>query len=107
MLRKSRNTEFSKVLLIQESALIWIITISYIVLAFVCIICNYTGSLPWLSILPTVSWSAYGVSQGFYYNKAKAENTVNGIKYETVIAELQKQLETEEEERTRKKNKLS
>lgn len=92
-----QHQEFSKKLIKQESAVIWIITISYIILAFVCIICNYTGSLPWLSILPTVSWGAYGVSQGFYYNKAKAENTINGIKYETVMAELQKQLETEEE----------
>ena len=57
-----QHQEFSKKLIKQESALIWIITISYIILAFVCIICNYTGSLPWLSILPTVSWGAYGVS---------------------------------------------
>lgn len=92
-----QHQEFSKKLLKQESALIWIVTISYIILAFVCIFFNYTGSLPWLSVIPGVAWSAYGVSQGFYYNKAKSENTINGIKYETVMAELQKQLENQEE----------
>ena len=80
--------EFSKALLFQESILIWIITISYIILAFVCVKYGYTGSLPWLSVIPGLSWAAYGVSQGFYYNKAKKENTRDGIKFETVMTEL-------------------
>lgn len=92
-----QHQEFSKKLIKQESALIWIITISYIILAFVCIIFNYSGSLPWLSILPTVSWSAYGVSQGFYYNKAKAENTINGIKYETIMKQIEIQNENNQD----------
>ncbi len=83
-----KKQEFSKRLLIQESFLIWIITISYIVLAFICVLFNYTGSLPWLSVIPGVAWSAYGVSQGFYYNKSKKENTRDGIKFETVMTEL-------------------
>ena len=83
-----KKQEFSKRLLIQESFLIWIITISYIVLAFICVLFNYTGSLPRLSVIPGVAWSAYGVSQGFYYNKSKKENTRDGIKFETVMTEL-------------------
>ena len=83
-----KQKEFSKKLLIWEGLLIWIITISYIVLAFLCVINGYTGSLPWLSVIPGVAWSAYGVSQGFYYNKAKAENTKNGIKYEAILNDL-------------------
>lgn len=83
-----KKQEFSKRLLVQESFLIWIITISYIVLAFICVLFNYTGSLPWLSVIPGVAWSAYGVSQGFYYNKSKKENTRDGIKFETVMTEL-------------------
>ena len=84
-----KEKEFSKKLLVQESFLIWIITISYIALAFYCVFNNYTGSLPWLSVIPGVAWTAYGASQGFYYNKAKAENTKDGIKYETVMEEMQ------------------
>lgn len=83
-----KQKEFSKKLLVWEGILIWIITISYIVLAFLCVINQFTGSLPWLSVIPGVAWSAYGVSQGFYYNKAKAENTKNGIKYEAIINDL-------------------
>lgn len=83
-----KQKEFSKKLLVWEGLLIWVITLSYIVLAFVCIVNQFTGSLPWLSVIPGVAWTAYGTSQAFYYNKAKAENTKDGIKYESVINEL-------------------
>lgn len=82
---KKKKLEFSKVLLIQESALIWIMTIAFIVLAFYCISREYLGELPWLSAMVALPWTAYGVSQGFYYNKAKAENTKDGIVYETAL----------------------
>lgn len=84
----SRDKEFSKTLLKQESALIWIMTLSFIGLAALCIIKDYVGSLPWLTAMVSLPWTAYGVSQCFYYNKAKAENTKEGIKYETVMADL-------------------
>ena len=83
-----RKKQFSKVLLIQESVLIWITTLSFLVLAAVCIWRDYTGSLPWLTAMISFPWAAYGVSQCFYYNKSKNENTKNGIKYETVMADL-------------------
>ena len=83
-----QKKEFSKVLLIQESALIWIMTISFILLAALCIIKDYVGSLPWLTAMVSLPWTAYGVSQCFYYNKFKAENTKDGIKYETVMTDL-------------------
>ena len=84
-----KNKEFSKVLLIQESALIWINTIAHIILAFYCVMCGYAGALPWVSASASLPWVAYGVSQGFYYNKAKAENSKNGIKYDTVMKEVE------------------
>ena len=95
-----KKNEFSKVLLIQESALIWINTIAHIVLAFYCVMCGYAGALPWVSASASLPWVAYGVSQGFYYNKAKAENSKNGIKYDTVMAELNKQVEEVVEQTT-------
>ena len=85
------NKEFSKILLIQESALIWIMTLSFIFLAGLCVIKDYTGSLPWLTAMVSLPWTAYGVSQCFYYNKSKAENTKNGIKFETVMEELKQE----------------
>ena len=81
--------EFSKLLLIQESILIWIITISFIILAFVCIASGFFGELPWLAAMAAFPWTAYGTTQAFYYKKAEKENTKNGIKYETVMAQIQ------------------
>ena len=86
--KKSKYTEFSKWLLIQETALIWLVTITFLVLAFICIKNQYFGELPWLTAMAAFPWTAYGVSQAFYYKKATAENTKDGIKYETTMAEL-------------------
>lgn len=77
-----KKREFSKILLIQESILIWITTLSLLGLAFVCIINGYLGSLPWLAGMIGFPWSAYGISQAFYYNKSKAENIQGGIVYQ-------------------------
>lgn len=90
----NKKREFSKTLLIQESALIWVTTIAYIVLAFYCIRNGYQGTLPWLTAGVSLPWVAYGVSQGFYYNKSKAENTQNGIKYELALQEALAAFET-------------
>lgn len=84
---KKHGQEFSKWLLIQETALIWLVTITFLVLAFVCIKNQYFGELPWLTAMAAFPWTAYGVSQAFYYKKATAENTKYGIKYETTMAE--------------------
>lgn len=83
-----QKREFSKTLLIQESALIWISTLAYIILAFYCIYNGYTGSLPWLTASASLPWAAYGVSQVYYYKKSMAENTKDGVKYASVMKEL-------------------
>ena len=58
--------------------LIWIITISFIILAFICVFKGYLGTLPWLTAMVSLPWTAYGVSAGFYYNKSKAEKSQGG-----------------------------
>jgi hypothetical protein len=85
--KNKKKLEFSKSLLVQESILIWVITISFIVLAFVCIANQFFGELPWLAAMCAFPWTAYGVSQGFYYRKSEKENTQGGIKYDTVMRE--------------------
>jgi len=94
----SKNSEFSKKLIWQESALIWIISISFIVLAFVCVKNAYFGELPWLTAMVGLPWTAYAVSQAFYYRKAMKENTKDGIKYETTMEELRQELQQEQME---------
>ena len=86
--KREKKTEFSKFLLIQESILIWIMTIAFIILAYICVVNQYFGELPWLSAMIGLPWTAYGVSQAFYYKKAMAENTKDGIKFETTMAEF-------------------
>lgn len=89
-MKKNKNKlEFSKKLLVQESFLIWIVTITFLVLAFICITNQYFGELPWLTAMAGFPWTAYGVSQACYYKKTEKENTKDGIKYETVMAQLQ------------------
>lgn len=85
---KKKKKEFSKSLLVQESILIWIVTIAFIVLAFTCIINQYFGELPWLAAMAACPWAAYGVSQACYYKKAEKENTKDGIKFESIMAQL-------------------
>ena len=51
---------------------------------------GFTGSLPWLAAMVGFPWTAYGVSQAFYYRKSMAENTKDGVKFESVLFEAQK-----------------
>ena len=92
---KKKKTEFSKGLLIQESILIWVITISFLVLAFICVFNQSYSELPWLTAMAGFPWTAYGVSQAMYYRKAERENTAGGIKYETIMAEYHNSNEEE------------
>lgn len=86
--RTPEKTEFSKKLLIQESMLIWVVTLAFIVLAFVCISNQYFGELPWITAMAACPWGAYAVGQSFYYRKAEKENTQGGIKYDTTMYQL-------------------
>ena len=77
--------EFSKSLLVWETILIWVVTLSFIGLAYICIINQYLGELAWLGAIYAFPWAAYGVSQACYYKKAEKENTKGGIKYDSVM----------------------
>lgn len=87
---KKNKKAFSKSLLVQESILIWIMTLGFLGLAFICIFKNFTGSLPWLAAMASFPWTAYGVSQIYYYKKSLAENTKDGIIFETALADINK-----------------
>lgn len=88
--KEKQKKEFSKTLLIQESVLIWIMSICFLALAFYCVSMGFTGSLPWLAAMVGCPWTAYAISQAYYYKKSMHENTTGGIKFETAIAEVNK-----------------
>ena len=85
---RTKKTAFSKWLLVQESILIWLLTVSFIILAFLCVLRDYTGSLPWLAVTLTGAWTAYGASQAMYYHKSGKENSAGGVVFETAMANL-------------------
>ena len=62
MSKQKKKAEFSKTLLRQESLLIWITTISTLVLAYICVFKGFFNELPWLTALVGLPWTAYGVS---------------------------------------------
>ena len=86
-MKKKKKMEFSKILLIQESILVWISTIALIVLAFFNTFTDFSGDLTWLATINGAIWIAYGVSQTYYYKKSMAENTEGGINYHLVEIE--------------------
>lgn len=88
MKKEKKNTEFSKGLLIQESILVWIITLAFLGLAYICIMNDFIGELPWLTAIVAFPWTAYGVSAACYYQKSQKENTAGGIKFESVMAQF-------------------
>lgn len=90
MKKEKQKREFSKTLLIQESVLIWVLSLVFMGLAFYCIYKDFTGSLPWLAAMIGFPYTAYGVSQAMYYRKSLAENTEGGIKYATALKEVEK-----------------
>lgn len=97
MKQEKKKKEFSKTLLIQESMLIWIQTIAMLALAFICVFRGSYSELPWLAAMVAFPWTAYGVSQAFYYNKAKKENTAGGVVYERTLAEIRSPAADEDE----------
>lgn len=86
--KNKKQKEYSKILLIQESILIWFVTLGMMFIALICILRGFTGSLPWLAAMVAFPWTAYGISQAFYYKKSTKENTEGGIKFEAVMAEV-------------------
>lgn len=88
---------FSKVLLIQESVLVWIVTICCLIMAFICIFRDSYIELPWLTALTACPWAAYAITQNAYYKKATSENIKGGIIYDSRFGTFgAKQTDTDE-----------
>lgn len=85
--RAKGGMEFSKRLILDIRMLLWIVTISGIALAFMCVYNGYLGTLPWISALVGLPWSAHGVVCSFYLNMAKSDHSQGGITYELAMKE--------------------
>lgn len=85
---EKKKQEFSKKLICDIRSLLWIITISSIVLAFYCVKLGYLGALGWITALVGLPWAAHGAVCASYMNLAKSDHKVGGITYESVMAQL-------------------
>lgn len=78
--------EFSKKLISDIRWLLWVVTVGGILLAGLCIHKGYLGSLPWLSAMVGLPWTAHGVVCSFYLNMAKSDHKAGGITFEAAKA---------------------
>lgn len=87
--KQKKKPEYSKKLVSDIRWLLWTVTIGGIVLAAYCIYKGYIGSLPWLSAMVGLPWTAHGVVCSFYLNMAKSDHksaTGEGITYASAKA---------------------
>ena len=83
---KGKKPEYSKRMVSDIRALLWVVTVGGLLLAAYCIHEGYTGSLPWLAAMVGLPWTAHGVVCSFYLNMAKSDHRAGGITFETAKA---------------------
>ncbi len=81
-----KQMDFSKRLIADIRALLWVVTLGGLVLAAYCVRAGYIGSLPWLSAMVGLPWTAHGVVCSFYLNMAKSDHREGGITFESARA---------------------
>ena len=81
-----KQQEFSKRLISDIRLLLWVVTLGGLVLAAYCIRKGYTGSLPWLTAMVGLPWTAHGTVCAFYLNLCKSDHKEGGITFEVARA---------------------
>ena len=85
--KEDKPLEYSKRIIRDIRILLWIVTVGGLILAACCIYSGYVGSLPWLSAMVGLPWSAHGVVCSFYLNMAKSDHSEGGITFEAAKAQ--------------------
>ena len=85
-MKKIKKIDFSKKLVNDIRYLLWIISVGGLFLAFYCIYSGYIGSLPWVSAMVGLPWTAHGTVCSFYLNMAKSDHSEGGITFEAAKA---------------------
>lgn len=84
---KKKPLDYSKRVVRDIRALLWVVTVGGLILAAYCIHKDFVGSLPWLSAMVGLPWSAHGIVCSFYLNMAKSDHSEGGITFETAKAQ--------------------
>lgn len=86
MKTREKQQEFSKCMISDIRLLLWVVTLGGLVLAAYCIRKGYTGSLPWLTAMVGLPWTAHGTVCAFYLNLCKSDHREGGITFEAAKA---------------------
>lgn len=84
--KKTKRTDYSKQMITDIRALLWVVTVGGLLLAAYCIRTGYTGALPWLSAMVGLPWTAHGVVCSNYLSMAKSDHRRGGITFESAKA---------------------
>ena len=84
--QKERRDDYSKQLIADIRALLWVVTVGGLLLAACCIRTGYAGALPWLTAMVGLPWTAHGVVCSNYLSMAKSDHRRGGITYEAAKA---------------------
>ena len=84
---KKKPLHYSKRVVRDIRALLWVVSVGGLILAAYCIYKDFVGSLPWLSAMVGLPWSAHGVVCSFYLNMAKSDHSEGGITFEAAKAQ--------------------
>ena len=84
--QKERRDDYSKQLIADIRALLWVVTVGGLLLAAYCIRTGYTGALPWLTAMVGLPWTAHGVVCSNYLSMAKSDHRRGGITFESAKA---------------------
>lgn len=83
---KKQKPAYSKRLVSDIRALLWVVTVGGLLLAAYCIYKGYAGSLPWLSAMVGLPWAAHGVVCSCYLSMAKSDHKEGGVTFEAAKA---------------------
>lgn len=83
--------EFTQYMIVSDNAILWFISVSYVVLAGYSIYRNYTGALPWLTSGQALAFGGWATVQCFLIKKSEKQNTKGGITYETAMRDYNKE----------------
>ena len=88
---RKQAKEFTQYMIVSDNAILWFISISYVVLAGYSIYKNYTGALPWLTSGQALAFGGWATVQCFLIKKSEKQNTKGGITYDTAMRDYNKE----------------
>ena len=84
-----KDIQYSKRVLSDIRALLWVITIGGLALAVYVIWSGYSYGIEWISLMVSSAWACESVIVSFYMSKSKAEHLTNGTDYLRLQADIE------------------